>query len=148
MLSGGQKQRIAIARSIISDPKILLLDEATSALDPTAEKVVQDALNNVSRDRTTLVIAHKLATIKAADNIAVISKGTVVEQGTHSELMQKQGRYAALVSAQDLGDEDEDRTADPKTTEFPEKVDRQTSLITLPSQKNTPGSKSQQPSPC
>ncbi|KAK4694318.1 ATP-binding cassette, subfamily B (MDR/TAP), member 1, partial [Lecanoromycetidae sp. Uapishka_2] len=129
MLSGGQRQRIAIARSIVSDPKILLLDEATSALDPKAEKVVQDALNNVSRNRTTLVIAHKLATIKAADSIAVMSEGTVVEQGTHSELIDKRGHYAALVSAQDLGDEDEEAPAiSSKFTELSEKIDRQISL--------------------
>ena len=128
MLSGGQRQRIAIARSIVSDPKILLLDEATSALDPKAEKVVQDALSNVSRNRTTLVIAHKLATIKAADSIAVMSEGTVVEQGTHSELITKKSYYAALVSAQDLGDEEEAPTTDSKPGHFSEKIDRQISL--------------------
>lgn len=127
MLSGGQRQRIAIARSIISNPKILLLDEATSALDPKAEKVVQDALSNVSRNRTTLIIAHKLATIKAADSIAVMSEGTVVEQGTHSELINQKGHYAALVSAQDLGDEEAQVTG-PKPVEFSEKIDRQISL--------------------
>ncbi|CZR52634.1 related to multidrug resistance protein [Phialocephala subalpina] len=108
MLSGGQKQRLAIARSIISDPKILLLDEATSALDPRAEALVQGALNRVSVDRTTLIIAHKLATVKAADNIVVMSQGRVVEQGTHGELLAKDAHYAALVRAQDLhsgGDE-------------------------------------------
>nr|POE79657.1 multidrug resistance protein 1 [Quercus suber] len=99
MLSGGQKQRIAIARSIISDPKILLLDEATSAL----EKIVQEALNRVSENKTTLVIAHKLATVKAADNIVVMSYGKVVEQGTHVDLIARDGQYAALVRAQDLG---------------------------------------------
>ncbi|KAL8784942.1 MAG: hypothetical protein Q9213_003684 [Squamulea squamosa] len=123
MLSGGQRQRIAIARSIVSNPKILLLDEATSALDPKAEKVVQDALSNVSRDRTTLVIAHKLATIKAADSIAVMSEGTVVEQGTHSELIDKKAHYAALVSAQDLGEEEE-----APATDFKPEIDRQISL--------------------
>lgn len=128
MLSGGQKQRIAIARSIVSDPKILLLDEATSALDPKAEKIVQDALSNVSRNRTTLVIAHKLATIKAADSIAVMSEGTVVEQGTHSELIEKKGQYAALVAAQDLGDEEASATG-PKPADFSEKIDRQISLL-------------------
>lgn len=104
MLSGGQKQRVAIARSIISDPKILLLDEATSALDPRAEKVVQDALDRVSAHKTTLVIAHKLATVKAADSIAVMSKGVVVEQGTHAELIAAGGQYAQMVSSQDLGE--------------------------------------------
>lgn len=126
MLSGGQRQRIAIARSIVSDPKILLLDEATSALDPTAEKIVHDALNNVSRHRTILVIAHRLATIQAADSIAVMSEGTVVEQGTHSELINKKGRYAT--PAQDLGDEEEAPATGPKPANFSEKIDRQISL--------------------
>lgn len=128
MLSGGQRQRIAIARSIVSDPRILLLDEATSALDPKAEKVVQDALSNVSRNRTTLVIAHKLATIKAADSIAVMSEGTVVEQGTHSELIKKKGHYAALVLAQDLGDEEEAPATGPRPTDCSNKIDREISL--------------------
>ncbi|EGC42005.1 multidrug resistance protein [Histoplasma capsulatum var. duboisii H88] len=104
MLSGGQKQRIAIARSIISNPKVLLLDEATSALDPHAEKAVQRAIDQVSEHRTTIVIAHKLATIRNADNIAVMSAGKVVEQGTHDELVAAGGAYAHLVGAQDLGD--------------------------------------------
>jgi ATP-binding cassette, subfamily B (MDR/TAP), member 1 len=103
MLSGGQRQRVAIARSIISDPKVLLLDEATSALDPRAESIVQQALNRVSANKTTLVIAHKLATVKAADNIAVMNGGKVIEQGTHTELLERDGLYAAMVRAQDLG---------------------------------------------
>ena len=103
MLSGGQRQRVAIARSIISNPKVLLLDEATSALDPRAERVVQDALHHVSADKTTLVIAHKLATVMAADNIAVITGGKVIEQGTHTQLIERDGLYAAMVRAQDLG---------------------------------------------
>ena len=105
MLSGGQRQRVAIARSIISNPKVLLLDEATSALDPRAERVVQDALHRVSADKTTLVIAHKLATVMAADNIAVITGGKVIEQGTHTQLIERDGLYAAMVRAQDLGAE-------------------------------------------
>ncbi|CAD0082374.1 unnamed protein product [Aureobasidium vineae] len=103
MLSGGQRQRISIARSIVADPKILLFDEATSALDPRAERVVQAALNRVSVNKTTLIIAHKLATVMAADNIAVMTSGKVVEQGTHSELLERDGLYAAMVRAQDLG---------------------------------------------
>ncbi|KAB8067980.1 P-loop containing nucleoside triphosphate hydrolase protein [Aspergillus leporis] len=102
LLSGGQKQRVAIARSIISEPKILLLDEATSALDPHAEGIVQQALDRASRNRTTIVIAHKLATIRNADNIVVMSKGRIIEQGQHDELVVKGGAYANLVKAQDL----------------------------------------------
>ncbi|KAM0424826.1 hypothetical protein ACHAPT_009882 [Fusarium lateritium] len=102
LLSGGQKQRIAIARSIISEPKILLLDEATSALDPHAETVVQQALDSASKNRTTIVIAHKLATIRNADNIVVMSKGRIVEQGRHGDLVALNRVYANLVMAQDL----------------------------------------------
>ncbi|KAK3695875.1 P-loop containing nucleoside triphosphate hydrolase protein [Podospora appendiculata] len=108
MLSGGQKQRLAIARSVISNPRVLLLDEATSALDPNAERIVQKALNNVAADRTTVVIAHRLSTIRDAENIVVMSNGLIVEQGTHDELVACQGAYFRLVRAQDLGkDRDE-----------------------------------------
>ncbi|KAJ6027022.1 ABC transporter integral membrane type 1 [Penicillium canescens] len=102
LLSGGQKQRVAIARSIVSEPRILLLDEATSALDPHAEEVVQEALNNVSQGRTTITIAHKLATIRDADNIVVMGKGCILEQGAHASLLEQNGAYARLVRAQDL----------------------------------------------
>jgi ATP-binding cassette subfamily B (MDR/TAP) protein 1 len=103
VLSGGQKQRIAIARSIVSDPKVLILDEATSALDPRAEKIVQEALDNVSASRTTIVIAHKLSTIRKADQIVVLSKGLIIEKGTHDELDAAGGTYHRLIKAQDLG---------------------------------------------
>lgn len=102
LLSGGQKQRVAIARSIVSRPKVLLLDEATSALDPHAEGIVQQALDRAAEGRTTIVIAHKLATIRKADNIVVMKKGKIVEQGTHAGLMKQDGIYAQLVRIQDL----------------------------------------------
>lgn len=102
LLSGGQKQRIAIARSVISEPRILLLDEATSALDPHAEGIVQKALDSASKNRTTIVIAHKLATIRNADNIVVMSSGKIMEQGRHEELVSRSGIYPTLVKAQDL----------------------------------------------
>ena len=103
--SGGQKQRIAIARAIISDPRILLLDEATSALDTKSEAVVQDALEVASKGRTTIVIAHRLSTIKDADNIVVMSEGSIIEQGTHDELVQKHSEYFKLLEAQKLAGE-------------------------------------------
>ncbi|GAB4820940.1 hypothetical protein N2152v2_007986 [Parachlorella kessleri] len=100
-LSGGQKQRVAIARAIIKDPRVLLLDEATSALDAESERVVQDALDKLMVGRTTVVVAHRLSTVRDADAIAVVVKGKVVEQGTHDELMTKaQGAYAKLVRNQ------------------------------------------------
>ncbi|KAL4926789.1 ABC transporter ATP-binding protein [Aspergillus undulatus] len=102
LLSGGQKQRVAIARSIVSQPKVLLLDEATSALDPQAEGIVQKALDKASKGRTTITIAHKLATIRKADNIVVMSKGRIIEQGSHEVLLAADGAYAKLVKIQDL----------------------------------------------
>ncbi|KAK5055907.1 hypothetical protein LTR84_012457 [Exophiala bonariae] len=102
LLSGGQKQRIAIARSIIRDPHILLLDEATSALDPTAEAIVQEAINNVAKARTTIMITHKVSTVQKADKIIVLSKGRLMEQGTHQQLLAKKGVYYELVAAQTL----------------------------------------------
>ena len=102
LLSGGQKQRIAISRAVISDPKILLLDEATSALDTTSEGIVQIALNAASKGRTTIIIAHRLSTIKHADNIVVMSKGAIVEQGTHDELIGRKSAYHDLVLAQEM----------------------------------------------
>lgn len=98
-LSGGQKQRIAIARAILKDPKILLLDEATSALDAESERVVQDALDQVMVNRTTVVVAHRLTTIKGADIIAVMKSGVIAEKGKHEVLMKiNDGVYASLVA--------------------------------------------------
>ena len=97
-LSGGQKQRVAIARAILKDPKILLLDEATSALDAESERIVQDALDRVMVSRTTIVVAHRLSTIKGADMIAVLKEGKIAEKGKHEALMGiKDGVYASLV---------------------------------------------------
>ncbi|MFC7878364.1 ABC transporter ATP-binding protein [Isoptericola sp. NPDC057391] len=99
-LSGGQRQRLAIARALVRDPRILFLDEATSALDPEAEAVVRDALDRLMRDRTTLVVAHRLSTVRAADRIVVLEHGRVVEVGGHDELLRRGARYAALHAAQ------------------------------------------------
>jgi ABC-type multidrug transport system fused ATPase/permease subunit len=100
-LSGGQRQRVAIARAILKNPAILILDEATSSLDSESEQLVQEALENLMKNRTSFVIAHRLSTIKNADKIVVIDKGTVQEQGSHEQLMQMpNGLYKKLVDMQ------------------------------------------------
>jgi ATP-binding cassette subfamily B protein len=99
-LSGGEKQRVAIARTILKAPPILLLDEATSALDSHTEKEIQDALERVSENRTTLVIAHRLSTIVGADEIIVLDQGEVVERGTHHQLLLHDGLYASMWNRQ------------------------------------------------
>ena len=99
-LSGGQQQRIAIARAVLRDAPILLLDEATSALDAESERLVQDALDHLMQGRTTLVIAHRLATVRAADRIVVMENGRIMEQGPHVQLIANGGLYARLASLQ------------------------------------------------
>ncbi|CAM8927452.1 unnamed protein product [Rhodiola kirilowii] len=108
-LSGGQKQRVAIARAILKNPRILLLDEATSALDAESERVVQEALDRIMVNRTTVIVAHRLSTVRNADMIAVIHRGKMVEKGSHSELLQdSEGAYSQLIRLQDV-------TKEPKT---------------------------------
>jgi ATP-binding cassette, subfamily B (MDR/TAP), member 1 len=119
-LSGGQKQRIAIARAIVKDPAILLLDEATSALDVESERVVQQALDRVMKNRTTVMLAHRLSTIKNADVISVIQDGKIIEQGAHQQLIEKKnGAYHKLVNLQQRQQQEmQQRPGDSKTREI------------------------------
>ncbi|MFT4736407.1 MAG: ABC-type multidrug transport system fused ATPase/permease subunit, partial [Paraglaciecola sp.] len=103
-LSGGQRQRIAIARAILKDPEFLILDEATSALDAESERLVQDALQVLMEGRTTLVIAHRLATIKSVDRIMVLKEGQIIEEGSHQDLLEQKGAYHQFIELQLLAD--------------------------------------------
>lgn len=131
-LSGGQKQRIAIARAILKDPRILLLDEATSALDAESERIVQEALDRIMVNRTTVIVAHRLSTVRNADMIAVIHRGKMVEKGSHTQLLQDpEGAYAQLIKLQDInndsrqnGPEDQD-----KKTSYQRSISRGSSSI-------------------
>jgi ATP-binding cassette subfamily B protein len=102
-LSGGQRQRIAIARAILKDAPILVLDEATSALDSESERLIQDALEKLMKNRTSIVVAHRLSTIAKLDRIIVLDKGQIAEQGSHTELLSQSGIYAKLWSHQSGG---------------------------------------------
>ena len=105
-LSGGQRQRLAIARAILVNAPVLILDEATSALDAESERLVQRAIANLVRDRTTIVIAHRLSTVRRADVIVVMEAGRIIEMGTHTELLSKEGQYRKLYELQ-FADEEE-----------------------------------------
>ena len=102
LLSGGQKQRISIARIFLKNPPVLILDEATSALDSVTEAKIQETFDKLSKDRTTIIIAHRLSTVKNANKIAVIEDGEIMELGSHKKLMQEDGIYAGLVHKQQL----------------------------------------------
>ena len=104
MLSGGQKQRVSIARIFLKNPPVLILDEATSALDSVTESRIQSALDALAEGRTTLIIAHRLSTIRSAGRIIAVADGKIVEEGTHDELLARNGLYAKLYRTQNLGE--------------------------------------------
>jgi ATP-binding cassette subfamily B (MDR/TAP) protein 1 len=130
-LSGGQRQRLAIARSIVKGPTILILDEATSAIDVRGEKIVQAALDRVSKNRTTIVIAHRLSTVRRADRILVLRAGSVLEEGTHEELLDMEdGLYRGLVNAQRLEITADEEAGPMEATEaLEEELERSTTVI-------------------
>ncbi|PIO63818.1 ABC transporter, ATP-binding protein [Teladorsagia circumcincta] len=139
-LSGGQKQRIAIARAIIKNPRILLLDEATSALDTEAESIVQEALEKAQKGRTTVIVAHRLSTIRNVDQIFVFKNGEIVEQGTHAELINKRGAFFEMTQAQVLRQEKEEEVPENKalvenSQETPSRVPKVN--VSIPSQERT-----------
>ncbi|KAG9457822.1 hypothetical protein H6P81_002330 [Aristolochia fimbriata] len=132
-LSGGQKQRVAIARAILKDPRILLLDEATSALDAESEHIVQQALDRVMVNRTTVIVAHRLSTVRNSNMIAVIHRGSVVEKGSHPELIRDpNGAYSQLIRLQEVNREHDQTTAESERSEIRSESGRHSSRLSLP----------------
>ncbi|XP_052174976.1 ABC transporter B family member 11-like [Diospyros lotus] len=127
-LSGGQKQRVAIARAILKDPRILLLDEATSALDAESERIVQEALDRIMNNRTTVIVAHRLSTVRNADMIAVIHRGKLVEKGSHSELLENpEGAYSQLIRLQEVNKDSEQAATNQEKSDSITEQSRQSS---------------------